>query len=82
MSGGGGETQAPTEKDRRYPSDCDKRTQLLGIEENCFVSSVAAVCRRCENYLETTVFKELDQYRAMQRAVCVQKLSVRSTVQA
>jgi hypothetical protein len=53
LRGGGGETQAPTEKDRRYLSECDKRTQLLGIEENYFVSSVAAVCRRYENYFET-----------------------------
>jgi len=61
--GGEGETQAPTEKDRRYLGVCDKRTQLLGIEENCFVSSVAAVCRRCENYFKIARYKGLDQYR-------------------
>jgi hypothetical protein len=63
MVGGGGETQAPTEKDGRYLSECDKRTQLLGIEENCLVSAVVAVCRRCENYFETAECNELDQHR-------------------
>jgi len=60
---GEGETQAPTEKDRRYLGECDRRTQLLGIEENCFFFSVAAVCRRCENYFKTAGCKGLDRYR-------------------
>jgi hypothetical protein len=43
IEGGGGETQAPTEEDRRYLSECDKRTQVLGIEENYFLLSPLCV---------------------------------------
>jgi hypothetical protein len=62
LEGGEGETQAPTEKDRRYPSDWDRRTQSLGIKENGFVFPLVPVCRRCETYFETARFKKVDQY--------------------